>query len=89
MDRFDSQWLIADVGNVRREAAQDLHGTLQSLVGGEDHRPLAAVSIVDEVEEYVGGVATVGKVADLIDHEERRMCVGGQDRGHVFIAESG
>ncbi len=39
------------------------------LVGGEDHRALAAVAVVDDVEEHVRRVGAVGEVADFIDDE--------------------
>lgn len=48
------------------------------LVGGEDHGPLSGVAVVDDVEEHVGGVVAVGEVADLVDHEDVRVGVGGQ-----------
>ena len=48
------------------------------LVGGEDHRLLAEVAVVDDVEEDVGGVLTAGHVAHLIDDEDVGVGVGGQ-----------
>ena len=45
------------------------------LVGGEDHRALAQVAVVDDVEEHVGGVGAVGEVADLVDDEHVRVSV--------------
>jgi len=39
----------------------------ERLVGGEDHRAPALVSIVDDVEEHVGRVGTVGEIAHLVD----------------------
>jgi hypothetical protein len=47
-------------------------------VGGEDHRPLSGVAVVDDVDEDAGGVAAVREVADLVDHEEVRGGVRGQ-----------
>jgi hypothetical protein len=33
------------------------------------------MAIVDDVEEHVRGVGTVGEVADFVDHEQRRVSV--------------
>ena len=50
----------------------------ERLVGGEDHRALAPMPLVDDVEEHVGGVGAVGEIADLVDDEHGRMRVGRQ-----------
>ncbi len=50
----------------------------RGLVGGEDDRALSDVPVVDDVEEDVGGVGTVGQVADLIDDQHMGLRVGGE-----------
>lgn len=50
------------------------------LVGGEEDGALADVAIVDDVEEDVGGVGSVGQVADLVNDEHMRLRVG-RERG--------
>jgi len=40
------------------------------LVGGEDHRSVAKMPIVDHVVEHVGGLGTVREISDLIDDED-------------------
>jgi hypothetical protein len=61
----------------------------ESLICGEDHRPLAAMTIVDHVEEHVCGVGAIGEVADLIHDEQRGMSVDGESRGQSALAECG
>jgi len=39
----------------------------ERLVGGEDHRALAQVAIVDDVEEHVGCVVAVAEVAHFVE----------------------
>jgi hypothetical protein len=34
------------------------------------------MTLVDHVEEHVGGVGPVGQVAHLVDDEDRRVSVG-------------
>jgi hypothetical protein len=43
------------------------------LVGGEDHRALTDVPLIDDVKEDVGRVVAVGEVSDLIDDEQVRL----------------
>ena len=45
------------------------------LVGREDDRPLLEMAVVDHMEEDIGGIETVGEVADLIDDEHVRLMV--------------
>ena len=47
------------------------------------------MAVVDDVEEHVRGVGAVGEVADLVDHEEARVGVGGQGLGQAPLAEGG
>jgi hypothetical protein len=57
---------------------QDSPPAVESLVRGEDHRPLAQVAIVDHVVEHVGGIGPVGQVADLVHDQHVGMGVGRQ-----------
>ena len=45
----------------------------RGLVGGEQHRATALVTFVDDVEQDVGGVGSVGQVADLVDDQNVRL----------------
>jgi len=40
--------------------------SLEGLVGGDDHRALLQVPLVDDVKEDVGGVAAVREIAELV-----------------------
>ena len=46
---------------------QDTAPALEWLVGGEDHGAPAAVALVDDMDQDVGGVGAVGETADLVD----------------------
>jgi hypothetical protein len=59
---------------------------LEGLVGREDHRATAQVAVVDDVEEHVGRVASVGEVADLVDHEHGGMGVGREGLHEASLA---
>jgi hypothetical protein len=39
----------------------------ERLVGGEDHRALLPVAVVDHVEEHVRRIRSVREIADLVD----------------------
>ncbi len=47
------------------------------------------VALVDDVEEDVGGVRSVGEIADLVDDEDVGMGVGGQDVAEPALARGG
>ena len=47
----------------------------RGLVGGEQDRATALVTFVDGVEQDVGGVGSVGQVADLVDDQSVRLQV--------------
>ena len=64
---------FAEVGVV-----QDAPPQLERLVGGEDHGATAAVAVVDDMEEDVGGVGTVGETADLIAGRQLGPDVSGE-----------
>ena len=59
------------------------------LVGREDDRPLLEVAVVDHMEEDIGGIEAVGKVADLIDDEHVRLKVVQQTVAQAAIAAGG
>jgi hypothetical protein len=59
---------------------------LEGLVGCEEHRALAQVAFVDDVEQDVGGVGPVGQVAELVDHEHRRARVRREQLGEPALA---
>ena len=48
------------------------------LVGREDHRAALQVPVVDDVEQDVGGVRTVGEVADFVDDQDVGVSVARQ-----------
>ena len=50
----------------------------ERFVRGEEHGPLPAMAVVDDVEEHVGGIGAVGQVADFVDHEHVRLRVRGE-----------
>ena len=59
---------------------------LERLVRREDHRATAQVAVVHDVEEYVGRVASVGEIADLVDHEHVRVGVGREGLDETSLA---
>jgi hypothetical protein len=48
----------------------------EGLIGGKDHRSFSQVAIVDHVKQNIGGIRTVGQVANFIDDQNVRMGVG-------------
>ena len=48
----------------------------QELVGGEDHRAVMQIAIVDHLEEHVRGVRAVAEIADLIDGQDAAVFRG-------------
>lgn len=58
---------------------------VQRFIRGEDHCPLLAMPIVDDVKEHVGRVRPVREVPDLVDDQDRGMRVrrerGGKASG--------
>ena len=61
---------------------------VERLVGGEDHRALALVAVVDDVEEHVGGVGAVGEVADFVDDEDVRVDVACERVGQAPLRKA-
>jgi len=53
------------------------------LVGGEQHRPAMQVTLVDDLEHEVGGVAADGQVTDLVDYEHRSVRVARERSGQL------
>jgi len=68
---------------------QDLAPVLGVFVGREDHRALLDVALVDNVEEDVGRVVTVGEVADLVDEEQVRLDVAHERFAQATVATRG
>ena len=64
---------------------QDASPELERLVGGEDHGATAAVALVDDMEETVGGVGSVGEVCDFVTDQELRTDVGGQGVAEAVV----
>ena len=58
----DAAALEDTIDDGKTEVVVVQHGAprFERLVGGEDHRALALVPIVDDVEEHVGGIGAVG-----------------------------
>jgi hypothetical protein len=57
------------------------------LIGGKDHRALAFVPFVDDVEEHVRGVGAIGEVADFVDYQHVRMREAPKHLGEAPLAE--
>lgn len=72
-----SSWPIDD-GLREVIVVKDVAPPLKRSVGGEDHRPLAPVPLVDDMEEHVGRIGPVGEVADLIDDSTDACRSGGR-----------
>ena len=62
---------------------------LERLVGGEDHGPMAAMPLVDDVKEHVGRVGAVREIADFVDDEDRWVRVGRQGLPRAAGAKRG
>jgi hypothetical protein len=48
------------------------------LIGGEKHRSVTQMAVVDHVEQHVGGIGSVGQVAHFIDDQHVWLKLGGQ-----------
>src|SRR5713101_1236486 len=53
---------------------------VERFVGGEDHRALLPMPIVDHVKEHVGGVGAAREIANLIDDQHGWMRVRRERR---------
>src|SRR5713101_205570 len=53
---------------------------VERFVGGEDHRALLPMPIVDHVKEHVGGVGATREIANLIDDQHGWMRVRRERR---------
>ena len=51
----------------------------------QDHRAAVQVTIVDDLEEDVGGVRTVTEIADLVHHADMRVCVRREDGAGIPV----
>jgi hypothetical protein len=50
----------------------------EGLVGSKDHRAFLEIAIIHHMEQNIGGVGAIAKIADFIDHDDVRTSVGGQ-----------
>ena len=48
----------------------------QGFIGGKDHGSLSQVPVIDHMEQDVGGIGSIGQVAELVDHQYMRVGVG-------------
>src|ERR1700730_871310 len=48
----------------------------QGFIGGEDHGPLSQVPVIDHMEQDVGGIGSIGQVAEFVDQQYMRVGVG-------------
>lgn len=89
IERKESAALEDPVDDGLREVVvvQDGPPGREGLVGGEDHRPLALVAVVDDVKQHVRGVRPVRQVAHFIHDEDSGVRVGGQGRAEPPAAE--
>lgn len=60
--------------------AEDFAPLLEALVGGEHGRGVL-VAAIHKLEEQHGASVADGQIADLIDHQQRRMGENGQSGG--------
>jgi hypothetical protein len=68
---------------------EDASPRLQRLVGREDHRAVTAMPLVDHVKEHVRGIGAVREIPHLVDHQDRRMCVGLERLRELPLAKGG
>jgi hypothetical protein len=59
----------------------------EGLVGGEDHRSLLEVAFVDDVEQHIGRIGSVGKIPDLVDDQHVGIDVGDQRRAEGVLSK--
>ena len=50
-------------------------GSQRRLVGSEQHRTAPLMAFVDDVEQVVGGVRSVGEIANFVDDQDVRLQV--------------
>jgi hypothetical protein len=60
----------------------------ERFVGGEDHRLVMQVAVVDDMEEKIGGVVSDREVADLIDDEDVGMGVESEMGSELSVTLS-
>ena len=51
----------------------------QRFVRREDHGSVMQVAVVDDLEQDIGRIGAVAETADLVDDQDVRVGVGGQD----------
>jgi hypothetical protein len=57
---------------------EDATPGVEGLVGGEDHRAVLEMALVDDVEEQVGGIVPASEIPDLVDQKNVRADVLGE-----------
>src|SRR3954469_5909182 len=57
------------------------------LVAGEDHRAPAAVAVVDDVVQHVGGIGSVSEIADLVNHKDVGRDVARKSLGETALTK--
>src|SRR6266699_901817 len=61
----------------------------ERFVGGEDHRALLPMAIVDDMEEHVCSIGPVGEVPHFVDHNDRGMDISGERVGELPTTKCG
>ncbi len=89
IEREDSAALEDPIDDGMRQVlvVQDMAPGRHGLVRREDHRALLPMSIVDDMEEHVGGIRAVREVAHFVDDQHAGMDVGGQGVGEAPTAK--
>ncbi len=62
---------------------------VERFVGGEDHRALLPMAIVDDMEEHVCSIGPVGEVPHFVDHNDRGMDISGERVGELPTTKCG
>lgn len=68
---------------------EDASPRFQGLVGREDHGASTPVSLVDDVEEHVGGVGAVGEIAHFVDDQDGGVGVRGEGLRQLALPKRG
>jgi hypothetical protein len=57
---------------------QHLSPLTEGLVGSKDHRPFSEIAVTYHMEQNIGSVGAIAEIPDLIDHDDVRTSVSGQ-----------
>ena len=68
---------------------EDIAPALGVLVGREDHRAVADVSVVDDVIEDAGCVVGIREVTDFVDDKDVRLHVAGEGVTELAVVACG